>query len=332
LRVPDLADHLSRVEQGINRTLLSDNRYLSQPIRRLLRGRRAKQLRPSLLIAIVIGQGQQINDLVITGCVAVELVHIASLVHDDVIDTADERWGIPTINGHEGVNRAIVVGDYLLAKACLQAAAISAPAAKIIASTIAALCDGQTRELADKGNTDRSKAAYLAAVSGKTAALLSAVCQLGGMCAGLTTSQMSALARFGQDFGMAFQIVDDILDLVSTPALSGKPVGQDLSAGIYTLPLLFALAGSSGDTLRILLKDYQPHDQSAIIDILLRDSSIEKAIQIAQKYSQSSIQALQNLGGSSAINLINLPNAYLNWALKQAVAGSYRPAIAKILP
>lgn len=316
LNLPELSSYIARVEQKLEGVLTTDNSYLQEPIDRLLTSR-GKQLRPSLLIAVVASQGKNIDERVISSCVAVELIHIASLVHDDVIDNATSRRNVPTINHQADVNRAIIVGDYLVARAITQAASVSQEVAQTIASAFAAMCDGQARELADIGNLNRTQASYLQAISGKTAALFSAACQIGGLCAKLPNVQIKALASYGENFGRSYQLLDDVLDFIADSKLFGKPVGTDLREGNYTLPLLLGLADSHNKELKKILINKTGLVNSRLNELLTKDGSFEKTIAKAQEYNHVAIQPLESFESNpTMLALKALPAAYLQWSLQ----------------
>ncbi|HEY1835249.1 MAG TPA: polyprenyl synthetase family protein [Candidatus Saccharimonadales bacterium] len=313
LGLPALPSHIARVEQKLTEILPPDNPYLSEPVARLLQSG-GKRLRPSLVIAVAASQGKKINDKVITSCAAIELLHVASLVHDDIIDNAASRHKTPTINHREGVNHAIIVGDYLLAKSGEQAAMAGREIAQTVAAAFAFMCDGQARELADTDNLNRTQASYIQAVNGKTAALFAAACKVGGLCADLPKTQVIALARYGEDFGMAYQLIDDILDFVATSDSLSKPTDVDARQGNYTLPVLLALGGPNGKTFETLLLD-QRLPGEPLTDALLKDNYIDQSIRKARTYSRRALHALSALGES--FGLENLPPAFMEWALAQ---------------
>jgi len=333
LDLPALPIYIEQLERRIVDVLATDNKYLQASVAHLLQVR-GKRLRPSLLIAVAASQGHEIDNAAVAGCVAIELVHLASLVHDDIMDETDTRWGLPTIHAREGSAQAILVGDYLLAKACQEATTISSDAARVITAAIASLVDGQARELADKFNLDRTQEAYFQAIKGKTASLFLAACRLGGMHAGLDAAACSRFAAFGENFGMAFQLTDDVLDFISTPELSGKPIGNDIAEGVYTLPVLLALDGPHREALTALLAKQQKADRNAVIEIILRSGTIERTLATAHDYSHKATQILQahNNEQDTAVSLQKLPSAYTRWALTQLVAMTYRPIAAASLP
>ena len=185
---------------------------------------------------------------------AVELVHLASLYHDDVLDEATIRRNVESVNSRFGNLVAIVAGDYLLARSAAIAASLGTEIAALLAETLARLCQGQVSEVRSAFQITRSHEDYITAIAGKTAALMSTSCRIGALTGGLPTSEVDALTEYGHCFGMVFQIRDDILDITATAGELLKPAGQDLAEGIYTLPALVALADpDSGPDLRALL-------------------------------------------------------------------------------
>jgi heptaprenyl diphosphate synthase len=192
--------------------------------------------------------------------VAVELVHLASLYHDDVIDEATMRRNVASVNSRFGNLVAIVAGDYLLARSAAIAAGLGTEIAGLLATTLGQLCQGQVTEVRAAFQVTRSKENYFDAIAGKTAALMATACRIGALTGGRAPDEVEALTEFGRCFGMVFQLRDDVLDVIATDAELGKPAGQDLAEGIYTLPVLIALEDPDvGRELRTLLG--QPLDQ-----------------------------------------------------------------------
>jgi heptaprenyl diphosphate synthase len=180
------------------------------------------------------------------------------------MDDATTRRTVPSVNARWGNLKAILAGDYLLAKASEIAASLGTEVAGLLAATIGRLCEGQILELQHAFDLDRTEEAYLASIDGKTASLLGTACRVGSIVAGLPRQQIDALTTFGRGFGMAFQIVDDLLDVTSTDEELGKPAGHDLVEGTYTLPVIRTLAAGDheADELRSLLVRLQPADGS----------------------------------------------------------------------
>jgi geranylgeranyl pyrophosphate synthase len=231
LGVPDLDETVGRVE-GLMADLLGPaDASLSEPCLRILRGR-GKRLRPALVIAAAAcGPRPPDRGTVLAAAAAVEFLHIGSLVHDDIMDHAEHRRGVPSISYREGPNTALLSGDVLFALAGHAAALVSQAAAIESAEAIVALCNGQIREILDNFNPGRSEQSILATIEGKTAALLRASCRLGGICGGMDSQAIHALGAYGFAFGMSFQLVDDVLDFVSNPAVWGEPRRNERAAG-----------------------------------------------------------------------------------------------------
>lgn len=255
IAAPDLTAHLARVEAELLAAVHTDDALLTEMAAHLIRAG-GKRQRP--LFAIAAGACADSFDgsvprEVLLGGVSVELVHLGSLYHDDVIDEAVTRRTVESVNARWGNLRAILAGDFLLARASEIAAGLGTEVAGLLAATIAKLCEGEVREIESAYDVTRTDAAYLASIEGKTASLFSAAARIGGIVAELPRPWIDALTEFGRCYGMAFQIVDDILDLTATEEQLGKPAAHDLVEGIYSLPVLRALEGPDGDALRSLL-------------------------------------------------------------------------------
>jgi len=253
-----------------------------------------KRYRPSLVIAVAFHCGRTIDDSVIDAATAVELIHLASLVHDDIMDEGTLRHGVPTINSKEGMDFAIIAGDYLLGMGCALAANVSAEAAKILAETIADLCSGQAIELNDRFNVKRTTESLISCAKSKTSSLFSAACILGGQVSGLNIAQIEILSDFAENIGIAYQFKDDVHDFVESPGVSGKSVGNDIREGNYTLPVILSLQGPNSQELKKLLTEGSVL-MPQIRKILDNDDSINRTIQKAEDYKQKSLSSLKNL-------------------------------------
>ena len=306
LALPELPAYLARVQAKLEQVAGSDNSLLTEPLHRILQPR-GKRLRPALVFAVASLREPKITEKVVTAGAAIELLHIASLIHDDIIDHAEARWNIPTIHAKEGVPSAILSGDYLFAVACEQAAIISPEAGQILAKAFAELCRGQALEIADDHNLTRTEGAYFAAIKGKTAALLSAACRLGALCGGFSEREIEDFADYGEAFGMSFQLIDDVLDFIADPKLFGKPTGNDVHEGNYTLPLILALKSSKADEVKTCLAKTPEN----LPDLLHKLGTIDQTIQAGQSYNHQATNPLKNLKTPLAM----LPTNYTNWAL-----------------
>jgi len=199
-----------------------------------------KLLRPTLVfLAARFGPGRD-SEVILNLAQSLELVHTASLVHDDVVDRADLRRNVPTVNATWSDDVAIIVGDYLFAKAYALAAVLPKPEViAIVAQTVFALCDGELQEVTADANLPTERE-YFERIELKTASLYAACCQGGAILADADPEHVAALGAFGTSLGLAFQITDDVLDLVGDEEDFGKAVGRDLTEGMATLPMIYA--------------------------------------------------------------------------------------------
>ncbi len=215
--------------------------FLDQVATHLIRAG-GKRLRPMLALASATRGERPASEEDLLGSVSVELVHLASLYHDDVIDEATMRRGTDSVNSRFGNLVAIVGGDYLLARSAEIAASLGTEIAGLLATTLGQLCQGQISEVKTAYSVERTAEQYLEAIEGKAAALMATSCRIGALTGGAPRPEVEALTEFGRNFGIVFQLRDDVLDVVATNGQLGKPPGQDLAEGVYTLPVLHALA------------------------------------------------------------------------------------------
>ena len=194
------------------------------------------------MLALLSGYfGDPTDPRLIPASVSLELVHVATLYHDDVIDEAESRHGVPAANVRWDNTVAILTGDYLFARASEVGADLGPDVCRILAQTIAVLCDGQIREVDASRRLDRTEANYLEVIRRKTGALIATSCRLGAMMSDASAEHVDILEAFGESLGLAFQLSDDIMDLTSSQLELGKEPGVDLKEGVYTLPVLHAL-------------------------------------------------------------------------------------------
>ena len=304
--LPGMADELARVEEALRRSVMTDDPFLTEMTTHLVAAG-GKRWRPALAVAAGScgAGGSPVADDVVLGAVSVELVHLGSLYHDDVMDGAHTRRGVESVNARWGNLRAILAGDFLLAKASEIAASLGTEVAGLLAATIGEMCTGQVRELQTAFDAGRDEQQYLAAIAGKTAALAASSCRIGALVADMPRAQVDALTEFGQRFGMAFQIVDDILDVVATDEQLGKPAGNDLAEGVYTLPVIRALAGATeGPELAGLLGRPLDRDQIDRARALVQaDGAVQSALLVAGRYCDEAVAALAGLAGPGVDDL-----------------------------
>jgi heptaprenyl diphosphate synthase len=293
LDLPLLEDDLHRVEDELRASVVTEDPFLTEVARNLIVAG-GKRLRPVLSLASAyLGAGTAGHE-VVRGAVAVELVHLGSLYHDDVMDEAATRRGQPTANARFGNFAAIVAGDFCLAVSAQIAASLGVEVSGLLGYTIGELCKGQVAELQSLFRLDRAEEAYFRSINGKTASLMSAAARVGAITSGLATEHVEALTVYGQRVGMVFQIVDDILDVVATDEQLGKPAGNDMVEGVYTLPVLRAFRDPAvGEELRSMLGG--PIERSLIEQLrkLVRASDgVEQAVRVARGFADEAVAAL----------------------------------------
>ncbi|MDQ4067920.1 MAG: polyprenyl synthetase family protein [Actinomycetota bacterium] len=293
LSLPHLEDDLARVEKALLANVRTGDPFLAEVAAHLITAG-GKRLRPALAVAVGELGGGPADDEVVMGAVAVELVHLGSLYHDDVMDEARTRRNVESVNARWGNLVAILAGDFLLARASEIAASLGTEVAGLLAATIGKLCEGQVRELAQTFDVTRSEESYLVSIAGKTAALMATACRVGAITAGIDRPGIEALTAYGERVGMVFQIVDDILDVVATDEELGKPAGNDLVEGVYTLPVIRALASAqSSEALRKLLGSPLEREQVEEARAIIRSNgAVGAAVEVARGYARESLAAL----------------------------------------
>ena len=292
LGLPALEEQLKRLEPLLVESVTTGDGFLDEVTTHLMAAG-GKRLRPVLALATATSGTTAATRDDLLGAVAVELVHLASLYHDDVMDEATVRRNVESVNARFGNLVAIVAGDFLLARSAEIAAGLGTEIAGLLAATLGELCQGQVAEVHAAFQPGRSRDAYERAIAGKTASLMATSCRIGALTGGLPRTQIDAYTEFGRSFGMIFQVRDDILDVIGTEAELGKPAGQDLAEGIYTLPVLLALADpEAGPELRTLLGQPlgQPERDKARA-IVAASGAIGESVVVARRYAEAAAAA-----------------------------------------
>lgn len=258
-----------------------------------------KKLRPLLLL--LAGKAFAYDrPRLVTAAAGVELLHTASLVHDDSIDRAAIRRGQPTLNSQLNTGSVILIGDFLFAQSAILAAATdSTRVVSIFASTLGDICDGQLREMLSAHILSQDREDYFKRIYGKTASLFAGAAEMGAVIGGATEPEIQQLRGFGSDLGMAFQIIDDVLDLREESRELGKPAGNDLRQGVVTLPTMLyveSLPEDSGDveTLErvVVGEETDTATIDAAVDRIRRSDALDRAIGIANGYVTDAIARL----------------------------------------
>lgn len=299
-----IADSLAKVDSRLHRELQSRYEAL-MPVLRHGTQLGGKRLRPALLLlsGLAIDADSIGEDHIVMGAV-IEMVHTATLVHDDVLDKAATRRHVSTINARWDDNTSILLGDYLFAQSFSLAATLpSTKACRWVGDAARAVCEGELRQVLGRDWLEIDEETYLDILRGKTAELTRVACQLGADLSGASATDVTALGRYGNDLGIAFQIADDVLDLWGDDSQVGKTLGTDLQQGKITLPLIRLLrdgnrhiAGAARDALRL------PADErlAAILPLLQRSDAARYTSEVAERHRDSAIHAIAHLTPSAA--------------------------------
>ena len=299
--IPRIWENLEELENRLIQISSSSDAFLTE-ISQYLISAGGKRFRP--LIALLAGElGDGDSKKVIDAGVSVELIHLGSLYHDDVIDDASTRRGVVSTNKKWNSTLSILAGDYLLARSSeLAAESLGLESVKLLASTYAQLVEGQTKEVQYSYNTDHGTEDYMKIIEGKTASLIRTSARLGSMASNSKQDSVTAISEWAWHNGIIFQITDDILDLSSDEQTLGKPSGNDILEGTYTLPVLIALQKNPEGIKKILdeIKDNKTNLEDVISEFnneeivsetkLFLKSHIKKSENAAMKIEDESIK------------------------------------------
>jgi heptaprenyl diphosphate synthase len=296
LQLASVESDLARLESLLAESVIFGDAYLDSVTTHLIYAG-GKRLRPLLAIASATSGARPATQNDLLGGVALELMHLASLYHDDVMDEAEVRRNVDSVNARFGNLIAIVAGDYLMARSAGIAAELGNNVAGLMARTLAGLTRGQVSEVRTAFSTDRTEADYFEAIEGKTGTLMSSSCRVGAITAELPDAEREALTEFGRCFGMIYQLRDDILDVTATDNELGKPAGQDLAEGIYNLPTIFALRDESiGDELRTVLGAIlDDEERERARKLVVATDGIERTMLAARDYLAQAHRVLSAL-------------------------------------
>jgi heptaprenyl diphosphate synthase len=313
LGLPHLEHDLERLEPLLTESVTTGDPFLDQVTTHLIQAG-GKRLRPQLVLAAATEGRRAASEDQLQGAVSVELVHLASLYHDDVIDEATVRRNVESVNGRFGNLVAIVAGDYLLARSAAIAAELGTEIAGLLAHTLGLLCQGQVTEVRSSFQVARTHEDYMSAIAGKTAALMASSCRIGAITGARSRKEIDALTAYGHCLGMLFQLRDDVLDVLSTEEELGKPAGQDLAEGIYTLPVLVALHDTeSGPELRPLLgQPLAPPERDKAREIVAASPGIAATASTGEGFASRAVEATVGIGSPRlAASLARLARALL---------------------
>lgn len=302
-----IAPQLAAVDKLFVEELTSDLRCVNTLVRHVSRFR-GKMLRPCLVLL----SGKAIGNLTdahVVIATVVEMVHMATLVHDDVLDDAELRRKGATINHLRGNEAAVLLGDYLISHSYHLCSSLNSQrASRLIAATTNIVCEGELLQIDNRNNIDLDEKTYFEIIARKTASLCATCCLLGAELSGASADTVARLERYGRSLGIAFQIQDDILDLVGETATVGKTLGIDIGKGKMTLPMIHFLSTAPAEhkaLLRSLLTAGEPDQVEKIRNLILPSDSIWYARGRARQLVDEARQAIAPLPESEAKRVLD---------------------------
>lgn len=292
-----VAKDLAAVESELRRSIASDPPEVARPMADLFEAG-GKRIRPALVLLSAMC-GRYDAQRLMPAAMAVELVHAATLVHDDVIDRSATRRGRPTVAAALGDEPAIVIGDFYFAKSYESAAATGvAEVVDILARAVMSICTGEVRQQGIRYRYSTGVDEYMARIESKTAVLLAACCEIGALLGDLDAQKRDALADYGRELGLAFQIADDVLDYTGTEGEVGKPLGHDLIEGFATLPMMLASIRIDDD------KRLTESEARDVVSAVRSSDGPRRALEIAREHAQKArarLDAFDNAGATSSL-------------------------------
>ncbi|MFC0523152.1 heptaprenyl diphosphate synthase component II [Pontibacillus salicampi] len=295
---PFLKNDINKIEQALNETIQAEHPVLREASTQLLQAG-GKRIRP--VFVLLSGKfGDYDIDRMKHAAVSLELIHMASLVHDDVIDDAEIRRGQPTIKSKWDNRIAMYTGDYIFARALEYLSNLEKPRAhQILSETIVELCIGEIEQIKDKFNWDQNLRTYLRRIQRKTALLIAVSCRLGAVAANVSPEIERALFKYGYYVGMSYQIIDDVLDFTATEEELGKPAGSDVMQGNITLPVLYAMREDKYllEEQLAALEHETPLKETMdiIINRIKQTGAIEASLALSDRYLEKAFKALEVL-------------------------------------
>ncbi len=285
---PKVEKELNALENLLWEELSKGNPYVSKEAIRLLKSG-GKRLRPLFTILFaMLGSSYHSKQTLLTAA-AIETMHMATLIHDDTIDNAMQRRGIDTTFAKHGIHTAVYTGDWMLVKSLQllsrtnDETSVQSDLLHMLAQSMEGVCDGELSQYYGRGAIP-SISTYYSRIKGKTASMFIASCVAGAKIAELPDPQVTAAKDFGENFGMAFQIIDDLIDVESTLEIAGKPVKNDLNEGIITLPVLLACKESKD--FRAIVRSFLHHPTRAALAQIRDESVLQEGATLAKKECQ----------------------------------------------
>ena len=306
-RYPGVAAELVKVEAIIENNLRSKNKPLEQLLKTLSNAG-GKRLRPAF-VDLSAGFGKTRDHNLLTAAAGIEIIHMATLVHDDIIDDAEIRRGKPTINRLYGDKMAVYLGDFLLTRAVLLLSqAVPEDRLEQIARGIKSICEAEVEQFYSRFNAEVSLVTYLKRIGRKTAGMFSSSCAEGAFLSKTPRKFVRNLVKFGFYYGMAFQMQDDILNLTQDIQITGKPKGNDIQEGVITLPLILALRKSQQfrHQVKNMLTGKKPEQKEIkwTIQEIVRLGGIDEARAWVDRYVQRALSMLAPLPNKPEKNIL----------------------------
>ncbi len=281
------------------KNLLKSNVFLIDKVVHYIISRKGKRLRPMLVILTCrLHNSHEMDSRKLKAAAIMELLHTASLVHDDVIDESNQRRGLPSVNSIWKNKVSVLMGDYLFSKALLAMLSLkSMRAYEIISETAERMSQGELLGLERRKDYWMEEETYFRLIADKTASLLAAACQLGAVASSDNEEDIQTMKNFGENLGIAFQIKDDLLDILGKEKNTGKPLGNDIRDNKITLPLIFSLKNATKPEarkiIRLIKKKSKKQNIKEIIAFVEAKGGIDYAMQKAHEYSGAAMKSLE---------------------------------------
>ena len=290
-------------QERFSATLKSDS-YLLDKITSYVLKQRGKQIRPALVLlsSKIIGE---INEKSYEGAILVELMHTATLVHDDVVDDSDMRRGMASINAVWKNKIAVLLGDYLLSRGLLLSLeGGSYSMLQVLSRAVKQMSEGELLQIEKSRRLNLDQTTYFKIIRAKTASLISSACEIGGLAVTTDQKQLSLLREIGDGLGMAFQIRDDLFDYISDESSTGKPMGLDIKEKKLTLPLIYALEKGTDQEIkyiRKLLSNQKKTKEFEIIKNFIKEKGgIDYALSVSAQFAEEAISKLRKFEKTEA--------------------------------
>lgn len=302
LQCTDVEKDLQLVESGLLDAIGSDDPLVHEVCTHLISAR-GKRLRPTLLL-LTTRFGNANESRARSLAVAIELLHVATLYHDDVVDQASNRRQLVSVNAKWGNQVAVLAGTYLLSRAMSLFSSAGDKVVRSVSRAINTLWNGQMEETEGVYNLDLEETRLFKIIAQKTATLYELACHIGAEVSGLSTSEINQVKEYGRNLGIAFQLVDDAMDIMADEKALGKPPGSDVREGIYTLPVLYTLRSTNADSgrLRAILASRQLTEERLLeaLSILRRNGSVRYTVNTATTFIAEAKRRLQAFPNSDA--------------------------------